>query len=484
MRKVGLGLVGLVALLIALVIGRTLMVGSSRQPAGPVAPVDHAAATLIAQRLGEAVRFQTVSIADSAKTNDALDAMYDWMETTYPRVFATLAREMFGRSLVFTWRGTDSLAAPLVLMAHMDVVPVEPGTESKWSHRPFSGEVSDGYVWGRGTLDDKLNVIGELEAIEGLINSGFTPRRTVILSFGHDEEVLGSGARSIAAAFKARAIHPLMVVDEGGAVISGEVPGLDRPVALIGVSEKGYLNVGLVAEGAGGHSSMPPMQTATGIVAAAVTKLERHQMPTHLSTARLTMDALAPEISFGGRMAIANMWLVGPLVKSYLERSPATNATIRTTTATTMFASGVKDNVLSARARAVVNFRLLPGDSVEGVLTHVRDVVDDPRVDIRPINAGSEPSPVSDVQSPAYALLARTIRETMPDAIVAPFVLMAGTDSRHFAAVTANVFRFTPMRLEKADLTRVHGANERVGVDNMAQVVSFYIALVKNADRP
>ena len=369
-------------------------------------------------------------------------------------------------------------------MAHMDVVPVEAGTESKWAHRPFSGDVSDGFVWGRGTLDDKLNVIGQLEAIEGLITAGFAPRRTVILSFGHNEEVLGSGAKSIAAELKTRNVHPLMVVDEGGAVISGEVPGSDRPVALIGISEKGYLSVELLAEGVGGHASMPPAETATGIVAAAVTKLEQNQMPARLATTRQTMDAIAPEIGFGPRIVLANIWLVGPLVKSYLARSPATNATIRTTTATTMFASGVKDNVLSARARAVVNFRILPGDSIEGVLAHVRKVVDDPRVAIRPLNGGVEPSPVSDVQSPAYALLARTIRETMPDAMVAPYVMMAATDSRHFSTLTPNVFRFTPVRLDKADLTRIHGTNERVGVDNMAELVAFYTTLVKNADRP
>jgi carboxypeptidase PM20D1 len=483
-RRVFLGLVGLVVVLLLVVMGRALMVGSSRQPEGAIPPVDHAAATRIAQRLGEAVRFQTVSIADSEKTNDALDAMYDWMRRTYPRVFDTLTAEMFGRSLALTWKGSDSSAAPLVLMAHMDVVPVEAGTESKWAHRPFSGDISDGFVWGRGTLDDKLNVVGELEAIEGLMTSGFTPRRTVILSFGHNEEVLGSGARAIAADFKARSIHPLMVVDEGGAVISGEVPGSERPVALIGISEKGYLSVELVVDGVGGHSSMPPMETATGIVAAAVAKLEQNQMPARLSTTRQTMDAIAPEIGLGARMLLANMWLVGPVVKSYLARSPSTNAAIRTTTATTMFTSGVKDNVLSARARAVVNFRLLPGDSIAGVLAHVRGVVNDPRVSIRPLSGGSEPSPVSDVQSPAYSLIARTIRETMPDVMVAPYVLMAATDSRHFANVSPNVFRFTPVRLDKEDLTRIHGTNERVGVDNMAELVAFYTKLVRNADGP
>ena len=484
MRKVLLGLAGLIVVLLVVIISRAVMIGSSRQSEGTSVPVDHAVAAHVAQHLSEAVRFQTVSVADSGQTNDALDAMRDWMGTTYPRTFSTLTRESFGRSMLFTWTGTDSSAAPLVLMAHMDVVPVEPGTESKWTHRPFSGDIANGYVWGRGTLDDKLNVVGELEAIEGLVASGFTPRRTVMLSFGENEESLGAGARAIVAALKARNIHPLMVIDEGGVVISDQVPGLKRPVALVGISEKGYLSVELVAESPGGHSSMPPPETATGIVAAAVTKLEQNPMPARLTDAlRNSVAAIAPELNFAGRAVLANMWLFGPLAKGYLTRQPETNAMVRTTTAPTMFQGGVKDNVLPARARAVVNFRLLPGDSIATVLEHVRKVVDDTRVLIRPVGVGAEPSPVSDVHSTAYAVLQRTIHETMPDAVVAPYVLVAGTDSRHFTAVTANVLRFSPMRIEKTDMARVHGTNERVGVDNLAELVTFYTTLVRNADK-
>ena len=484
MRKLLLGLTGLVAALLVVIIARAVMIGGSRQPGEPVLPVDHVNATRIARRLGEAVRFQTVSVGDSEPTNVALDAMHDWMLTTYPRVFASLSRENFGRSLLLTWKGSDSSAAPLVLMAHMDVVPVESGTESKWAHGAFSGDVADGFVWGRGTLDDKLNVVGELEAIDTLIASGFRPRRTVMLSFGENEESFGSGARAIAAQLKARNVHPLMVIDEGGVVIADEVPGLRRPVALIGVGEKGYLNVELVAASPGGHSSMPPNETATGIVAAAVANLEAHPMAARLTgPLRNSIDAIAPEVSFGARIVLANMWLFGPAAKAYLARKPESNATLRTTTAPTMFEAGVKDNVLPARARAVVNFRLIPGDSISTVLEHVRKVINDSRVAIRPL-IGAEPSPLSDVNSPAYALLARTIRETMPDAVVVPYVLVAATDSRNFTGLTPNVLRFSPMRIAKSDMARIHGTNERVGIDNLGELVTFFTTLVRNADKP
>jgi carboxypeptidase PM20D1 len=195
------------------------------------------------------------------------------------------------------------------------------------------------------------------------------------------------------------------------------------------------------------------------------------------------MDAIAPNMGFASRLVVANMWLVGPAVKSYLGRTRETNALVRTTTAPTIFVSGVKDNVVSTRARAVVNFRILPGDSVATVLRHVQAVVNDPRVSIRALR-GAEPSPVSDVHSPAYALLARTIHEAMPDAVVVPYVLVAATDSRQFSIVTPNVLRFSPTRVAKADLVRVHGTNERVGVDNMGELVAFYTKLVRNADRP
>jgi carboxypeptidase PM20D1 len=483
-RKIFYTLFGLVALLFVVAVARAMMLGSSRHPAGAPVPVDQATAAQAAQHLAEAVRFQTVVVNDSNQTNDALDAMYDWMSVTYPRVFSTLTREFFGRSIAFTWTGTDSASAPLVLMAHLDVVPVEAGSETKWAHHPFSGDIAGGYVWGRGTLDDKLNVVGELEAIEALLATGFTPRRTIILCFGQDEETFGSGARSIAAALKARGVRPLMVIDEGGAVISGEVPGLARPVALIGIAEKGYLNVELVAGGQGGHSSMPPRETSTGVVAAAVVRLEQNQMPAALDgPVRQSIAAIAPEVSFGPRLALANMWLVGPFARRYLERSPETNATVRTTTATTIFQAGVKDNVLASRARAVVNFRLDPRDSIADVMEHVRRVVADDRVRIRQLG-GTEPSPIADIHAAPYGLLERTIRQTMPDAVVAPYVVVAATDSRHFAGLTPNVFRFSPTRVAKMDMRRIHGIDERVSVDNMGEIVTFYTTLVRNADKP
>ena len=486
MRKLFLAIFAVALVLVAVVLGRAVLLASSRQPTVPAtAAVDHALAASAAGHLAEAVRFQTISLNDTTRPDAALDAMRAWMETTYPKLHAALTRELIAdKSIVFTWKGSNPALPPLVLMAHMDVVPVEPGTESKWTHGAFSGDIAEGFVWGRGTLDDKLNVIGELEAIEALIGANFVPKRTVILSFGHNEEVLGSGAKAIATAFAQRNIHPLMVVDEGGAVAAGVFPGLNRPVALIGISEKGYVSVELTADAQGGHSSAPPNWTATGIVAAAVTKLEQNPMPARLDgTTRTFFETLAPEMPFGARAMLGNLWLFRPLAKMFLARDPASNAMIRTTTAPTMFEGSVKDNVLPARARAVINFRILPGDSTASVIAHVTEVIDDPRVRVVALNGGgSNPSAVSDVNGAPYQLLVRTIQEAMPDAFVAPYILIGATDSRHFGVVTHDIFRFSPMRIGPTDLARAHGTNERAGVDNLAEVVTFYMKLVRNAD--
>ena len=482
-RTIAWSLLAIVVVLLGVVVTRAFLLGSSRQPYEPPLPIDHSIASTAAKHLGEAVRFETVSSGDSTNFDHALIALQDWMVRTYPKTMA-LTKEMFGRSVTLTWKGSDSLRPPLVLMAHQDVVPVEAGTEGGWAHHPFSGDVAGGYVWGRGTLDDKVNLVTELEAIEGLITSGFVPRRTIILVFGSNEESFGVGIKPIAEAWKQRGIRPWMVVDEGGAIVDGEVPTLKRPVALVGIAEKGYVSVELSAKSPGGHSSMPPRQTATGIVAAAVAELEENPMPPRFAAPlQESFAAVGPELGFPAKLVVANMWLFGGGARWYLTRRPETNAMVRTTGAATIFQSGVKENVLPERARAVVNYRILPGETVSQVLEHVRSVVKDERVDVRAMSAGTEPSPVSDVHSPQYQLLSSTIRAAMPDAIVSPYILLGGTDSRTFTSLTPFVFRFSPTRVSRADVARIHGTNERVSVDNLAEIVSFYQRLVRSADK-
>ncbi len=371
-------------------------------------------------------------------------------------------------------------------MGHMDVVPVEPGTEGQWTQPPFEGRNADGYVWGRGALDDKASVVGLLEAVEQLLREGYQPRRTIYLAFGHDEEQGGpAGAPAIAALLGTRHVELEYVLDEGGAITDGILRGMSRPVAVLGTAEKGFVSVELTVAGTGGHSSAPPPQTAIGILSAAVGRLEAQQMPAQLKGVTEQMFAyVGPEMNFLPRVLLANMWLTRPLVVRQLQAAPHTNALLRTTTAATIFEGGVKDNVLPSRARAVVNFRILPGDTVAGVLEHVRRTIADERVQVEVLKTTtvSEPSPVSGTDTPGYRVIERTIRELFPTVVVTPALVIGATDARHYTKLSPNVYRFLPAWLRPADLERIHGTNERISVENLAQFVKFYRQLIRNSD--
>jgi carboxypeptidase PM20D1 len=365
-------------------------------------------------------------------------------------------------------------------MAHQDVVPIEPGTEENWSHRPFGGEVAGGYIWGRGAMDDKGSLVAILEAVETLLARGFRPKRTVYLVFGHDEEVGGeAGAAAVAEVLKGRGVEPFFVLDEGGAIADGFLPGLDRPIATVGVAEKGSASVEIAVEVEGGHSSVPPRQTAIGILSRAIVRLEENPLPGGIrGPFRDMLLTVGREMPFSRRLVLANLWLFGPLAEHQLSRVPAADSMMRTSTAVTIVEGGVKANVLPSKATAVVNFRIAPGDTVESVLDHVRRVVADPRVKVVEARETREASPVSPTDSDGYRLIERTIRRIVPEAIVAPYLLPGGTDSRHFTELTPDVYRFGAMQVTGDDLRRAHGTNERLAVDVLARMVAFYLQLL------
>lgn len=471
----------------ALLVGRAALLRPAGGDVAPAPRVELAGTDAMIERLAAAIRIPTISHQDPADDDPAVfQAFRDLLEASYPALHANLRRELVGeRTLLYTWEGRDASLRPVVLMAHQDVVPVEPGTESRWEQPPFSGAVAGGFVWGRGTLDTKAKLTALCEAIEILAASGFRPQRTTHLVFGHDEEVGGRrGALAVAERFGAANVRFEWVLDEGGTIAVGVVPGVERPVALIGVAEKGYVTFSVTATADGGHSSMPPPQTAIGTLAAAIARIEASPMPAALRGAtRHFLAAIAPEMSLPMRTAVANADLLAPLLLASLGGSPRGNALIRTTTAVTMVNAGVKENALPATARALVNFRILPGDTVEGLLAHVRAAVDDPRVtvEISETHVPLEASTESRVDSPGFALLARTIRETHPDAVIAPNLVLGGTDARYFHALSDSVYRFGPLRLEADDLKRPHGANERIAVDDYLDSVRFYVRLLRNA---
>ena len=489
MKRIFLALLLALAALLAVMIVRTLRIPAPPPPASSVsvAAVDP---TAVAERLGGAVRFPTVSFASGGPVDTAAFlGFHDFLARSFPLVHTSLRRETISAlSLLYTWPGADSTLPPVVLMGHMDVVPVPEANLAEWTHGPFSGDLADGFVWGRGTLDDKTTILAILEAIEGLLSEGYRPARTVYLSFGHDEEVGGRyGARAIVAELVRRGVNPALVLDEGGFLATAVIPGLPHRAAIVGIAEKGYVSLRLRSRAAGGHSSMPTGRTAIGALSRAVATLEENPFPTVLDgPTRGMVEAMAPYSSFGRRMALANLWITGPLVRRQIGGSPLGAALLRTTTAPTMLSAGIKDNVLPPEASAVVNFRIRPGETVASVAERVRTVIADSMIAVELLDSvGVDPSPVSDIKSPAYRLIEATIRGMTPGEMlpVLPYLVMGGTDAKYWGAHSDRVFRFLAVPLGEGDQTRIHGVNERVAVADYAMSVGFFVRLLRALDQ-
>ncbi|HEX4932496.1 MAG TPA: M20 family peptidase [Gemmatimonadaceae bacterium] len=451
-----------------------------------IPPIDTAAAAL---HLAEAVRFPTVSLASGGPIDTvAFRALHQFLEQTFPAVHRTLSREVVGGlSLLYTWKGTDTTLAPVVLMGHFDVVPVPEPNLAAWEHPPFAGDTAGGFVWGRGTLDDKSTVVAVMEAVEGLLTNGFAPKRTVYLTFGHDEEVGGMyGAREIVKLLVARGVKPALVVDEGGFMGANMIPGIPQRVAIVGIAEKGYVSLRLTAVAEGGHSSMPGPRTAVGALARAIARLEAEPFPASLDgPTRGMIEAMAPHQSFRERLVSSNLWITAPLLTRVLQGNPMGAALLHTTVSPTMLDAGVKDNVLPPEASAVVNFRIRPGETVQTVMARVRDVVADSLVRVARLDSvGVDPSPVSSTDGPAYALITRAIAGMVPGTRVPviPYLVMGGTDAKYWGPHSDRVYRFLPIPLGEGDRARVHGVNERVSAADFAASVGFFMRLIKGAD--
>ncbi|TAE33488.1 MAG: M20/M25/M40 family metallo-hydrolase [Cytophagales bacterium] len=444
-------------------------------------PVDSAVG-----RLSAAIQCRTVSYTDYSLTDTTqFDKFLSLIRVRFPRIHSQLKQETVNRyGLLYTWAGKNPALPPVLLMGHYDVVPVIQGTERMWKRPPFAGLVEGGYVYGRGTLDDKTTVMGLLEAVEYLLGKGHQPERTIMLAFGQDEETLGKrGATATVALLEKRGIKPLMVMDEGGVVKTDGISGLNKPIALIGIGEKGYLSLELTVTGEGGHSSMPPRQTSIGVLAAALDKLEQNPFPARLDAGLSQMFSyLGPEMPLGQRLVFANQWLFGPVIQRILSGSNSGDATQRTTTAPTIINAGQKDNVLPIDASAVVNFRILPGETTKTVTQRVKEVIDDERVTVKTYGTFSDPSALSDPEAAPFVQLHRTIRAVFPEATVAPYLVLGGTDSRFYSKICPNVYRFMPVRMNDESLKMPHGTNERISVKDYTDMVKFYATLIQNTN--
>ncbi|HEV7230981.1 MAG TPA: M20 family peptidase [Bacteroidia bacterium] len=473
-----------ILVLVCILLTRTMLYKSKQHNVETVKPV--AISDSVNFHLSKAVQIPTIS-SDMPGGFDTVPfrQMIDFLARTYPLATTRLHRKTINQlSLLYTWDGRNPSLKPMILIGHMDVVPVgtEPGEQ--WQYPPFSGMIKDGVIWGRGTLDDKVNVIGILEAVEMLLKEGYQPERTIYLAFGHDEESGGEqGAEKIAGYLASQHVKADFLLDEGLVITHDIVPGVAGNVALVGIAEKGYVSVELSVEAEGGHSSMPAKETPIGILASAVSRLEKHPMKAQLSVpVQEFLDYVGPEMSFFSRLAFSNRWLLKGLIIKKYEASNAGNAIVRTTTAATLFRSGTKDNVLPGFASATVNFRIVPGESIEDVFAHIRNVVQDKRVKLKKVGHFTEPSPVSEIRCRAFEDIEKSIRQIFPNTLTAPSLVIAGTDARHYSEVAVNLYRFVPLIAMPDDLKRIHGVNEKISSPNFSNCIRFYRQLILNAD--
>jgi carboxypeptidase PM20D1 len=482
--KTALVVVTALALLVAVVLYRT---ATYEPPAADYGSVKLAAALPFdagkaAAHLGEAVRFQTVSNQEPAQDQKAeWEKLHAWLQATYPAAHAAMTREVIdGHTLFYTWQGSDPSLAPIVLMAHQDVVPVTPGSEGAWTHPPFSGAVADGAVWGRGSIDDKGSLVTLFEAAETLAASGFKPRRTVIIVSGHNEEANSTGASAAAALMKARGQKAQWVLDEGMAVIK-DFPMVGKPVAVVGLGEKGYATLRITAPAVGGHSSTPPKETGVEVLSKAVLAITGDPFPMKFSGPGAQMvQAIAPHAPFMVKMAAANDWLFGPLLVSQIGATPAGAASLHTTIAPTMLKGSPKENVLPQDATAWINYRIAPGQTADDIMAHARKATKGLDVELAWEGAANDPSPVSSTSSDGWKVIAALASEDGKTP-VAPGLVMAGTDSRYMTGSASDVYRFQPLVASIDDLKMIHGTNEHLTLDNLSRMVVFYQRLIATA---
>ncbi len=439
----------------------------------------------MAERLSKAITIETVSQDEPTEIDTAeFIAFQDFLKSEYPLIHSELElTKINDLSLLYRWEAfKQPKKKGLLLAAHYDVVPAEDYTLEQWSHPPFAGEIADGYLYGRGALDNKQSVIGLMEAVERLLERGYVPNRDIYLALGHDEEIGGMmGARAIADHLKKEGVSLDFTLDEGLVVTRGIVPGVERDVALIGLSEKGFVSVKITVQAEGGHSAFPGKESAISLLSEAILRLQNNQMnPSLTPPVRAFFQKVGPEMGFVPRVIIANLWLFEGLFLNNLLGNPSTASIVRTTTAPTIVRAGSKENVIPGRAEATVNFRILPGQTIEDVMNHIESTIDDPRFTFEKTKLFSEPSPLSSAESDAYKQIKGSIGKVFPKAIIAPSLMNAVADARHYTEISNDVYRFAPMVLESEDLNRIHGIDERISLEGLEKIPSFYKNLLKS----
>lgn len=439
------------------------------------------------ERFSQAIQLPTFS-KEGEMDSLPFDQLALLFQRSYPLVDSLLeAMPAPPLSMIYKWPGRNAELPPVLLMGHTDVVTIDEKTKDDWQFAPLSGAIQDGFILGRGTLDDKIAVVATLEAAEMLLKQGFTPNRTIYFAFGHDEEIGGgNGAQQIAAWFEKEGIILEYVLDEGMVVLEDALPGINQPIGLIGVAEKGYASFQIeVKLKEGGHSSMPPQETAIGLLSEAIIRLKENPFPARIDgVVKELFDYAAPEMNLPFKILFANRWLTNGLLLKQLSKASASNAMIRTTIAPTIIEGGFQENVLPSQVSATVNLRILPGETVQSAKSYLEKVINDDRIQVNNLPGFSaDPSFVSPTHSFGFQTIQKTILEVFPGVVVVPSLVVAGTDSRHYRKVSNNIYRFLPVQLAKSDLGRIHGINERISVENYHQAIRFYKRLMENSTR-